>query len=157
MCSMMSAGAFAMTKSEKDSIPPVAARDRALLERYGTDDTVQALVHFYRVKRKRSLITTAPFLVVSTVTGIAFDRSNRDQADPNAPDWGGTAYTGLFYFLVLLTIVPITLVLFINSFRFNQKQLRKRLQAYQSGKPVSKWIRDSRIFRKKLEEIKNDE
>ena len=141
---------FAMNGWVRDSTPRGNgdSYQRALLEQYGTDDTVQALIHFYEVRRRNSRIITGLWLAASTVTGIAFHRSNMDPQEPDAPDQVGAAYAGVFYFLLLLIIVPITLITFVNSFRFNKKQLKKRLDAYQAGKPVSRWIRDSAVFRK---------
>jgi hypothetical protein len=126
---------------ERDSVPSASVAAGQLQKSYGTGDTVNALIHFYEVKRRTTRITTALLFAASTAAGVAFHNSNA------YPGGEGGAYISLFYFLLVLLLIPVALISFINMFRFNRKQQAKRISAYQSGKPVSKWIKDSRIFR----------
>lgn len=139
--SCISLGAVALNPVVSDSIPVGGAMNAALQKNYGDDDTVHALVHFYGAKRTSTRITTALLFAASTAAGFAFHDSNLYRGRD------GGAYISLFYFLLLLLLIPVSLISFINMFRFNKKQQARRLNDYQSGKPVARWIKQSSIFK----------
>lgn len=142
----ISRGAYGMNPFIKDSVPVGSVWDKELRQRYGNGDTANSLIHFYEVKRRSTRITTALLFAATAAAGLAYDKASRDP-DPNDPIREGAGFQSLFPFLVLLLLIPVSVISFINMFRFNRKQQEKRLASYAAGKPVSKWIKESRGFK----------
>ena len=141
--------AYAVQPLERDSVPVATGMNRQWTQHYENDDTAKAIVRFYELKRRSTQITTALLFAATAAAGFAYDKASRDP-DPNDPLNEGAGFRSLFAFLLLLLLIPVSLISFINMFRFNRKQQARRLASYAGGKPVSKWITESRIFKNYL-------